>query len=166
MAEQHGADTSDGATRRTVLRGAALVGLAAPLLAGCGSSDDVGDTKDTTSDAPRADDKPPSGSNGGASSGGQAADAVATTGEIPVGSGAIFESAGVVITQPKQGTFHGFSNICTHMGCPLHDVTDTINCICHGSSFSIDDGSVVSSPATQPLPEKAIVVSGSEITLG
>jgi Rieske Fe-S protein len=70
-----------------------------------------------------------------------------------------------VVTQPKPGDFKGFTNICTHMGCPVHDVTSTINCTCHGSQYSITDGSVVTGPATQPLAAKPLKVSGKEISL-
>jgi Rieske Fe-S protein len=41
----------------------------------------------------------------------------------------------------------------------------TINCGCHGSQFSVDDGSVVTGPATAPLPEKDISVKGDRISL-
>ena len=52
-----------------------------------------------------------------------------------------------MITQPTAGEFKGFTNICTHQSCPLDNVTDgTINCICHGSQFSIEDGTPVTGP--------------------
>jgi Rieske Fe-S protein len=41
----------------------------------------------------------------------------------------------------------------------------TINCACHGSQYSIDDGSVVQGPATFPLDAEKISVSGGEISL-
>ncbi len=40
-----------------------------------------------------------------------------------------------------------------------------INCPCHNSNFSIEDGSVKSGPATKPLPEVKITVSGDSISL-
>jgi nitrite reductase/ring-hydroxylating ferredoxin subunit len=90
----------------------------------------------------------------------------ATKSEIPVGSGKIFTDANVVITQPTAGQFKGFTAICTHMQCVVQDVTDTINCICHGSKFSISDGSVVHPPATQPLQSYPVTVSGNQLTVG
>ncbi|MBA3264798.1 MAG: Rieske (2Fe-2S) protein, partial [Nocardioidaceae bacterium] len=41
----------------------------------------------------------------------------------------------------------------------------TINCPCHGSTFSIEDGSVVSGPATEPLAEAPLIVSDKEVIL-
>ena len=43
--------------------------------------------------------------------------------------------------------------------------TDTINCPCHGSAYSIDDGSVVGGPAPAPLAEEKLVVEGGSIDL-
>jgi Rieske Fe-S protein len=166
--------TPGGTTRRTILRGALLAGVATPLLAAC--ADDVGTSKEDTSTEEKSTsaEPPTGGGNGEESEGGNgeeseddgASNAVAKTSDIPEGSGVIFEDASVVITQPVAGTFNGFSNICTHQGCPLFDVTETINCNCHGSQFSIEDGSVVSGPAEKPLPTQGLVVSGNDITLG
>jgi Rieske Fe-S protein len=90
-----------------------------------------------------------------------------STSEIPVGSGKIFSSDKVVITQPASGTFKGFSAVCTHQGCIVDQVSNgTIDCPCHGSQFSIKDGSVVAGPAPSPLPAAPITVTGTSITLG
>jgi Rieske Fe-S protein len=85
--------------------------------------------------------------------------------EIPVGGGKIFPDAQTVITQPKKGEFKAFSAVCTHMGCLVDSITNTINCPCHGSKYSITDGSVVNPPAPNPLPPKTIKVSGSSLTV-
>ena len=71
-------------------------------------------------------------------------DVIAKTSQVPEGGGIILQDAGVVVTQPDAGDFKGFSDICTHMGCPVSSVSGgTINCNCHGSQYSITDGSVV-----------------------
>ena len=86
--------------------------------------------------------------------------------EVPVGGGKIYAEQVVVVTQPTAGTFKCFSATCTHAGCLLHDVTGgTINCTCHGSQFSITDGSVTRPPAERPLPAEQITVAGGQITL-
>jgi Rieske Fe-S protein len=98
---------------------------------------------------------------------GNEANALAATSEIPVGSGKIFTSEKVVVTQPVSGDFKAFSAVCTHMGCIVSQISDgTIDCPCHGSQFSIKDGSVVGGPAPSPLAAEAIKVSGSSIILG
>ena len=160
MADNDQVEMPDATTRRTLLRGALIAGVAAPLLAACSSNG--GDSSDASGSAGGSGGGWSAGSEG---SGGGGATALAETTAIPEGSGTIFGDQGVVVTQPKPGDFKGFTNICTHMGCPVHDVTSTINCTCHGSQYSITDGSVVTGPATQPLAAKPLKVSGQEISL-
>ena len=82
------------------------------------------------------------------------ADAIATTSDVPEGGGIILAEPGIVITQPTAGEFKGFTNICTHQSCPLDNVSDgTINCICHGSEFSIEDGSPGQGAQTAHSPD-------------
>jgi Rieske Fe-S protein len=92
-----------------------------------------------------------------------AAQAAATPANRAVGRAAVK----YVITQPVKGEFKAFSAICTHQGCPVGEVTDgRVVCPCHGSAFSIEDGSVVNGPAESPLAEEPISVNGGDITLG
>lgn len=135
---------TDRITRRTV-----LVTGSAVLLAGCSSyGDGNGDgSAESTSRAP----------------GGQE---LAKAADIPEGGGKIFKEQKVVVTQPQKGEFKAFSAICTHQGCTVSKVADgTIDCACHGSEFHIADGSVAKGPATEPLPEEKITVSGGSIRL-
>jgi Rieske Fe-S protein len=153
--------------RRTVLRGAAVIGLAGaamPVLAAC--TDDGGDAGGgTTASAPQSSQPTTSASSSAPAGGAQAAGAaLATTSEIPVGGGKVFGDAKVVVTQPTSGQFKGFSAVCTHQGCIVADVADgTINCACHGSKFKIADGSVANGPASRPLPTANITVQGGNI---
>ncbi len=95
-----------------------------------------------------------------------AGEALGSTSDIPVGGGAVFDSQGVVVTQPTQGTFKAFSATCTHTGCTVNKVASgTINCPCHGSKYAIADGSVVNGPARRPLEQREITVSGDTIQL-
>ena len=133
-------------------------GLAAAAIAGLSSCTTYGS-------GPAAQPSEAAGS-GSASAGGSAgAPLTAKEADIPVGSGKVFPDAKAVITQPKKGEFKAFSAVCTHQGCLVETVTDTINCPCHGSKYSITDGSVVNPPAPQPLPEKTIKVSGDTLTV-
>ena len=61
---------------------------------------------------------------------------------VPEGCGVIMEDADYVVTQSSAGEFKAFSKKCTHQGCAVADITDTIDCNCHGSKFSITDGLV------------------------
>jgi Rieske Fe-S protein len=83
-----------------------------------------------------------------------------------VGGGTIFADKKVVVTQPVAGTFKGFSTTCTHLGCQVNKVADgLIQCPCHGSRYSVTDGSVKAGPAPKPLPAQNITVSGTQINL-
>jgi Rieske Fe-S protein len=76
----------------------------------------------------------------------------------------ILADAKVVVTQPKAGEFKAFSSTCTHQSCQLSGFSDDrITCMCHGSSFSISDGSPRGGPATSPLTEVAVEVEGSNV---
>jgi len=121
-------------SRRAILQGLAAGGVAVPLLAACGGS-------------------------------GETAGPV-KSGAVPVGGGmmADYDGSPVVLTQPSKGDFKVFSGTCTHQGCTLGGVQGgRIVCPCHGSEFSIRDGSVLHGPATQPLPEKRATVKGETI---
>lgn len=153
--------TMGNLTRRHALTGAATLGLGLPLLAACGNSDGGGG--DTATDPATTR---PAGSGGSSSGGGGSADALTSTSDIPVGGGTIFADQQVVVTQPAAGEFKAFSAVCTHQGCTVGSVSDgAIICPCHGSMFSIEDGSVEAGPASAPLAEVALTVKGDSITL-
>ena len=131
--------------RRTMLRGAAVGGVALPLLAACGDGE-----------------KTPSG---GAGSGGGPASVAAS--DVPVGGGTILKDQEVVVTQPKKGDYKAFTAICTHQGCTVTKVEGgQIVCSCHGSHFSIEDGSPTSGPAQKALASKTVSVKGGQISVG
>jgi Rieske Fe-S protein len=173
MTDQDVASAPVPTPRRTILKGAAAACAAVPFLAACGN----GSSSNSGSDLRKPEQGGGSSSAGGTSSGGgnpngggaggQSANVITTTSKVPQGGGIIVDSPGIVITQPQAGTFKGFSNVCTHMGCTVGDVSGgTINCPCHGSQFSIEDGSVVTGPAVTPLPTEPITVKGSDILAG
>ena len=143
-----GSTSGHEVSRRGVMRGAAVGGLALPVLAACGGGTASGGSSDSAS------------GDGGASGD------LAATADIPAGGGTVFPEQKVVVTQPADGEFKAFTAVCTHQGCIVASVADgTINCDCHGSKFSIEDGSVENGPATSPLEEVQITVKGGEITL-
>ena len=136
-------DKSVPVGRRTVLRGVAAGSVAVPLLAAC-AGEEAGAPSGVGS---------PSGS-----------EVEVSAADVPVGGGTILEEELVVVTQPTEGEFKAFSAVCTHQGCPVQEIADgTINCQCHGSRFSIEDGSVVQGPADAPLGTKKATLQGDTV---
>jgi Rieske Fe-S protein len=86
--------------------------------------------------------------------------------DIPVGGGAIYTAAKVVVTQPASGQYKAFSAVCTHVGCIVNKVANgTIDCPCHGSEFKITNGAVMTGPAPSPLPARQIKIVKDQIIL-
>ncbi|MGI8448485.1 MAG: ubiquinol-cytochrome c reductase iron-sulfur subunit [Streptosporangiaceae bacterium] len=150
-------DSSPGTetTRRAALAGAGFAGLAATLAAcGGGSSSGLSAAPAGSSSAPAK-----AAAGGGAS--------LASTSQIPVGGGKVFSAEKILVTQAAAGEFKAFSAVCTHMQCIVDQVANgTIDCPCHGSQFSVKNGSVVAGPAPSPLPAQSITVAAGKITLG
>jgi len=157
-------DTGREMSRRVVLRGAALTGIATPVLVACGS-----DASDTGSEpSPQSTGgagESPSGAEEGAAGSGPATATVPTS-DVPVGGGKILLEEKVVVTQPVEGEFMAFSAVCTHRGCTVQSVAEgKITCPCHGSQFSAEDGSVVGGPASSPLESFETAVEGDQVTV-
>lgn len=131
-------------SRRTLVAGLAAGGVAVPLLAACGSG--AGTAAPSVATTPGA--------------------SLATESEIPVGGGKILTAEQLVLTQPVAGQFKAFSAVCTHQQCLVTQISNgIIQCPCHGSQFSIKDGSVVGGPAPAPLPSEKITVKNGKISL-
>jgi Rieske Fe-S protein len=148
-------------SRRAVLAGAGAACVAA--LSGCTA---YNANNGGLAGAPPAQNSPAAsgGSSGTGAGNGNAPDVLASTSDVPVGGGKILTDKRIVITQPHAGTFDAFTAVCTHQGCIVTTVSGgTINCPCHGSKFSIVNGSVVNGPATSPLAPVSIKVQGTSI---
>ena len=164
--------TESLATRRGMLAGVGLVGLAGAITAcssgGSSMSAAVADPATSSgmgaSTATSAAASAPASASSAA--GGMAAGALTATSAIPVGGGKIFTAQTTVVTQPSAGEFKVFSAVCTHMGCIVNQIADgRIDCPCHGSEYSITDGAVLAGPAPKPLPAKPFKVTGDSIFL-
>ncbi|AGZ40397.1 Cytochrome b6-f complex iron-sulfur subunit [Actinoplanes friuliensis DSM 7358] len=149
-----------------MLVGAGALG-AGCLLAACGT-DSTGTGSNGANGGDFSNDPAPAGSKGAdaggtsTSGGDSGGSALALVADIPEGGGVI--KGDYVITQPASGTFKAFSKVCTHAGCDVSKVdAGVITCPCHGSTFSIEDGSPTGGPATKALPETKVKVDGDNI---
>jgi Rieske Fe-S protein len=180
-----GAGRDPRPTRRGVLLGVGLAGLGG-ILAGCSTAAVPYDANEAgvppNGPAPGAMTSPAAPGSGAMSSspaprGGQASRSarkkakpkgtlLGAASDIPVGGGAIYTAAKVVVTQPASGQFRAFSAVCTHVGCLVNKVTSgTIDCPCHGSEFKITNGAVVAGPAPSPLPARQIKIVDDQVIL-
>lgn len=126
--------------RRQAVAGTAAVCLGSPLLAACGGSDPE----------PVAVDP---------------GESLASTADVPVGGCFVVSAARVVLTQPAEGEFKAYDSTCPHQGCAVSNGSDgVIPCKCHGSEFSLEDGSVLGGPASRGLDPVEIAVEGDQIS--
>jgi Rieske Fe-S protein len=186
-----GAGRDPRPTRRGVLLGVGLAGLGG-VLAGCSTTAVPYDANEAgiPPNGPAPGAMPSSGamtsptargpgamSSSPAPRGGQASRSAAkkakpkgtvlgATSDIPVGGGAIYTAAKVVVTRPAGGQYKAFSAVCTHVGCLVNKVTSgTIDCPYHGSEFRITNGAVVTGPAPSPLPARQIKIVDGQVIL-
>ncbi|WP_228984346.1 Rieske (2Fe-2S) protein [Streptomyces sp. DH12] len=134
------------ATRRTVLKGAALTGAAGLTTAACSTDSKLGHARTPTPTAP-------------VDLG--AADAV------PVGGAKLYREQRLLVHCPAKGQYRAFSAQCTHAGCVLDKIEENEgNCPCHRSRFDVTTGQVVKGPATVPLPEVPVTVRNGNLVAG
>lgn len=83
----------------------------------------------------------------------------AETSELGAGAGAVFDVDGdkVGVYRDDDGTVHGVSATCTHLGCIVawNDAERSWDCPCHGSRFSAT-GEVLQGPAATPLEPREV----------
>ncbi|PWR13690.1 hypothetical protein DKT68_00710 [Micromonospora acroterricola] len=125
-------------SRRALLTGAGAAG-AAGLLSACGA----GDTQ-----------------AGGATA--TAGTVLARTSDVPVGGGTVVD--GVLVVQPRAGTFAAYDATCPHQGVRVAAPRDgVITCPAHNSTFSASDGARLGGPATRGLTEIPVRMEGTNI---
>jgi cytochrome b6-f complex iron-sulfur subunit len=92
--------------------------------------------------------------------------AVATTGEIPPGSGSTVSLGNkpVLLISTPDGEYRAFLAHCTHLGCVVRyrDDRNDIFCACHRSVFDIE-GNAVSGPAPRPLVRLPLTINNESI---
>lgn len=65
-----------------------------------------------------------------------------------------------------EGNFYALGNVCTHVGCLLSDGMlsgENIKCTCHGSTYNVKTGSVVTGPAKNPEPTFQVKVEKDQV---
>ena len=101
----------------------------------------------------------------GAGGGGERVN-VASTADLPVGSGGIFSVANkpVIVIHTPDGDYVALDATCTHLGCILFwDVQrQVIACPCHEAYFNTN-GDVISGPPPSPLDEYRVQIEGDQI---
>ncbi|MFH9675837.1 Rieske (2Fe-2S) protein [Streptomyces sp. NPDC017405] len=131
------------ASRRTVLRGAAVVPVAGLGLAACAAPDGSGAATPT---APVD---------------------LGKDSEVAEGGAKLYRDQNVVVSRGKDGTLKAYSTICTHAGCPINKLEGTtLICPCHGSRFDAVTGKVIEAPATAPLTELTVKAANGRIIAG
>ncbi|MFF2326066.1 MULTISPECIES: Rieske (2Fe-2S) protein [unclassified Streptomyces] len=134
------------AARRTVLKGAALAGVAGLGVAACSTDSKLGHAQTPTPTAPVE---------------------LGAADEVPVGASKLYRDQRVIVTCPAKGQYKAFSAQCTHAGCLLDKVEDNVgNCPCHGSRFDTTTGKAMQGPATAPLPAVPVRVEGGKLVAG
>jgi Rieske Fe-S protein len=168
MTEHATAVVEPHVTRRVVVGGALAVG-AGYVLAACGGGDatDAGaDGTDAPEETVTPEEEVPESEGGEGEEPAEGGAALVAVADVPVGGGVIVGASKVVVTQPSDGEIVAFSSTCTHQGCQVASVDNgEITCNCHGSRFSIEDGSVLGGPAPSPLPTVPVSVEGDQVVL-
>ena len=180
------ADDRGGVDRRVLLAGtmAALTTLA---VGACASPDQAASPGESSAEpapaksesatpahpegesaTPEQSDTAPTDTESASAADGGSGEAVAGTGDFPVGGGVVVttEAGVVVVTHPADAEFKAFNGKCPHAGCPVTEVTEnTIVCMCHGSTFDGTTGERLEGPAPTGLQPVAIAVEGDLIYL-
>lgn len=141
--------TTTGRSRREVLRGGvvAVAGLGATTaLTACAGGES----------SPSGETTPRSGAN----------PVTVAKADVPVGAGLILDEE-YVVTQPAEGQFKAFTQVCPHQGCMVSIIRNgSIVCACHTSMFAITDGQPTSGPANRGLTEVRVVDNGDNLLVG
>ncbi|MGA5185806.1 Rieske (2Fe-2S) protein [Streptomyces griseoincarnatus] len=123
------------ATRRTVLRGAALTPVVGLGLTACGGGDD----------------------NRSAALAGPVE--LGPESEVAAGGAKLYRGHNVVVSRGEDGSLTAYNTVCTHAGCPINKLDGTrLVCPCHGSEFDVTTGKVLREPAVAPLKPLAVEV--------
>jgi cytochrome b6-f complex iron-sulfur subunit len=93
---------------------------------------------------------------------------VAEVKDIPIGTGQNFQFGSIpaILTHTREGEFHAFSAVCSHLGCTVQFNPDAerITCACHGGQYDPTTGKNLAGPPPKPLTSlKAEVKDGKVV---
>ncbi|WP_149550995.1 Rieske (2Fe-2S) protein [Streptomyces marokkonensis] len=130
------------ASRRTVLRGAALTPVAGLGLTACEGGDDRS--------APLSEPVE-----------------LGPESEVAEGGAKLYRDHNVVVSRSGDGTLKAYNTVCTHAGCPINKLDGTkLICPCHGSEFDVTTGKVLREPAVAPLVPLTVEVRNGTMVAG
>lgn len=128
------------ASRRAVLRGAALAPVAGLGVSACGGGGDG-------AEAPLA---------GPVELGPES--------EVAQGGAKLYREHNVVVSRGGDGTLTAYNTVCTHAGCAINKLEGTkLICPCHGSEFDATTGKVLREPAVAPLKSLTVEVKNGTL---
>jgi nitrite reductase/ring-hydroxylating ferredoxin subunit len=140
--------SSQPASRRTVIRGAVVAGVAGAAgvgLTGCGSAINAQEATMTPT-APVT---------------------LGSAEDVPVGGAKLYRDQHVLVSRPTKDEYKAFSGVCTHGRCALSQIEGgEAVCPCHGSRFEIKEGKPVQGPAVPALPAVPVRVEGGNLIAG
>lgn len=65
-----------------------------------------------------------------------------------------------------EGKYYAIDNVCAHKGCLLSDGTllgDNIRCICHGSTYDVKTGKIITGPTKKPQSVFQVKAEGEQV---
>ncbi|MFD7131507.1 Rieske (2Fe-2S) protein [Streptomyces sp. NPDC059894] len=87
--------------------------------------------------------------------------------EVAPGSAKLYRDHNVVVSRSGNGQLKAYSSVCTHAGCPINRLDrTTLICPCHGSEFDATTGEVLREPATVPLNALPVTAENGRIVAG
>lgn len=128
------------ASRRTVLRGAALAPVAGLGLSACGGG---GEDRSAPLSGPVE---------------------LGPESEVAEGGAKLYRDHNVAVSRSGDGTLKAYDTRCTHAGCPINKLDGTrLVCPCHGSEFDVTTGKVLREPAVAPLKPLTVEVKNGTL---
>lgn len=172
LSDDQAAGAKRAVSRRAVIAAGGAVGVAGVLAACGGGGESTPTTSSPTSGGATSGPAPdpttaPVPSPDAPTTGGPPPGALDPVSSIPVEGGKVYDERKIVVTQPVEGEIQAFTAVCPHQGCLVTEVTNNeIQCPCHGSLFSAQNGDVLKGPAVRGLAGASVNIVDGYIVAG